>query len=133
MPKKLKRSRRSFSAEFNQAAVDLVVKPPYSFKAAAAAVGVAVKSLSELAREAASEARTCRDDASTAVLRDEIKRLMKRPQRAEMEREILKSHGVSFAGVTLRYAWIKEHRDSFSVMSMCRTLEVSPSGYYTGG
>jgi transposase-like protein len=133
MPKKSKRSRRSFSAEFNQAAVDLVVKPPYSFKAAAAAVGVAVKSLSELAREAASEARTCRDDASTAVLRDEIKRLMKRPQRAEMEREILKSHGVSFEGVTLRYAWIKEHRDSFSVMSMCRTLEVSPSGYYTGG
>ena len=90
MPKKSKRSRRSFSAEFNQAAVDLVVKPPYSFKAAAAAVGVAVKSLSELAREAGSEARTCRDDASTDAVGVAVKRLMKRPQRAEIERDFFK-------------------------------------------
>ena len=33
MPKKSKRPRHSFSAEFKQAAVDLVVKPRYSFKA----------------------------------------------------------------------------------------------------
>jgi len=45
MPKKSKRPRRSSSAEFKQAAVDLVVKQGYSFKAAADAVGVAVKSL----------------------------------------------------------------------------------------
>jgi len=30
----------------------------------------------------------------------------------------------------MRYAWIKEHRDSFSVASMCRTLDVSTSGFY---
>jgi putative transposase len=30
----------------------------------------------------------------------------------------------------MRYAWIKQHRDSFSVSSMCRTLDVSTSGYY---
>ena len=90
MPEKSKRPRRSFSAELKQTAVDPVVQQGYSFKAAADAVGVAVKSLSELAREAGSEARTCRDDASTAVLRDEIKRLMKRPQRAEIERDFLK-------------------------------------------
>jgi len=30
----------------------------------------------------------------------------------------------------LKYAWIKEHRDSFAVASMCRTLNVSTSGYY---
>lgn len=34
MPKKSKRPRHSFSAEFKQAAVDLVVEPRYSFKAA---------------------------------------------------------------------------------------------------
>ena len=33
MPKKSKRPRQSFSTEFKQAAVDLVVKPRYSFKA----------------------------------------------------------------------------------------------------
>ncbi len=30
----------------------------------------------------------------------------------------------------MRYAWIKQHRDSFAVTSMCRTLNVSTSGYY---
>ena len=34
MLKKSKRARRSFSAEFKQDAVDLVVKQGYSFKAA---------------------------------------------------------------------------------------------------
>jgi putative transposase len=30
----------------------------------------------------------------------------------------------------VKYAWIKEHRDSFSVVCMCAVLEVSTSGYY---
>ena len=30
----------------------------------------------------------------------------------------------------MKYAWIKEYRDSFSATSMCRTLDVSTSGYY---
>ena len=30
----------------------------------------------------------------------------------------------------MKYAWVKQHRDSFSVTSMCRTLDVSTSGYY---
>ena len=30
----------------------------------------------------------------------------------------------------MKYAWIREHRDSFSVVDMCRVLEVSASGYY---
>jgi len=32
-------------------------------------------------------------------------------------------------GVAVRYAWIEEHRDQFSVARMCRKLEVSRSGY----
>ena len=27
----------------------------------------------------------------------------------------------------MKYAWVKQHRDSFSVTSMCRTLDVSTS------
>ena len=30
----------------------------------------------------------------------------------------------------MKYAWIKEHRDSFLVSIMCDVLKVSPSGYY---
>jgi putative transposase len=31
----------------------------------------------------------------------------------------------------VKYAWIREHRDSFPVVVMCKVLDVSPSGYYT--
>ena len=87
MSEKSKRARRSFSDEFKQDAVDLVVKQGYSFKAADA-VGVAAKSLRDWHEKLAPEPEPCDDDASTAVLQDEIKRLKKRLQRAEMEREI---------------------------------------------
>ena len=30
----------------------------------------------------------------------------------------------------MKYAWIREHRDSFPVAVLCRALEVSTSGYY---
>ncbi|MEO8496823.1 MAG: IS3 family transposase [Planctomycetota bacterium] len=30
----------------------------------------------------------------------------------------------------MKYAWIQEHRDTFTVAAMCRTLQVSKSGFY---
>ena len=30
----------------------------------------------------------------------------------------------------MKYAWVKDHRDSFPVVVMCRVLQVSKSGYY---
>jgi len=30
----------------------------------------------------------------------------------------------------VRYAWIKQHRDSFPIRTMCRVLDVSTSGFY---
>ena len=30
----------------------------------------------------------------------------------------------------MKYAWIKEHRGSFSISTMCRVLKVSRSGFY---
>ena len=30
----------------------------------------------------------------------------------------------------MKYVWIQEHRDSFPVAAMCRTLQVSTSGFY---
>lgn len=97
MPEKSKRARRSFSAEFKQDAVDLVVKQGYSFKAAADAVGVAVKSLRDWHAKLSPEPEPCGDAASAAAMQEEIKRLRKRLQRAEMEREILKKATAYFA------------------------------------
>jgi len=30
----------------------------------------------------------------------------------------------------VKYAWIKQHRDEFAVLSMCRFLQASQSVYY---
>ena len=30
----------------------------------------------------------------------------------------------------MKYAWIKEHRDEYSVVRLCRAMQVSKSGYY---
>ena len=30
----------------------------------------------------------------------------------------------------MKYAWIREHRDSYPIAAMCRALRVSTSGYY---
>ena len=90
MSKKSKRPRRSFSDEFKQDAVDLIVKQNYSFKAAADAVGVSSRSLREWHEKMAPEPVPCDDDASAELLRAEVKQLKKRLLRAEMERDILK-------------------------------------------
>jgi len=64
MAKKSKRPRRSFSAEFKQAAFNLVVKQEYSFKAASDVVGVAVKSLRDWHAKLAREPEPCSDHAT---------------------------------------------------------------------
>jgi transposase len=97
MPKKTKRVRRSFSDDFKQDAVDLVVQQGYSFKAAAEAVNVSSRSLREWHEKLAPEPTSCGDDASFEELQAENKRLKKPLQRAEMEREILKKATAYFA------------------------------------
>lgn len=92
-----KRPRRSFSGEFKQDAVDLVVKQGYSFKAAAEAVNVSPRSLREWHEKLAPEPEPCGDDASVSELKAENKRLKKQLQRTELEREILKKATAYFA------------------------------------
>jgi transposase-like protein len=86
---KSKPPRRSFSDEFKQTTVDLVVKQNYSFKATADAVGVSSRSLRERHEKRAPERQPC-DDASVELLREENKQLKQRLQRTEMERDFLK-------------------------------------------
>ena len=97
MSESQKRKRRSFSDEFKQSAVDLIVKQGYSFKAAAEAVNVDVTSLRDWHRQLAPQPEPCSESATIQELTEENKRLRKQLQRAEMEREILKKATAYFA------------------------------------
>ena len=95
--KSRKRARRSFTDEFKQDAVNLVVVEGYSFKRAADAVGVSSRSLREWHEKLAPPPETCGDDATVGQLQAENKRLRKQLRQAEMEREILKKATAYFA------------------------------------
>ena len=97
MSKKPKRIRRTFSDEFKQDAVNLVVKQGYSFAAAAKAVDVSSRSPREWHAQLAPEPEACDATSSLEELTAENKRLRKQLQRAEMEREILKKATAYFA------------------------------------
>jgi len=97
MTKKSKPAHRVFSDEFKRDAVDLVVKQGYSFRAAAEAVNVSSRSLREWHQKLAPQPEPCGDDASIQELQAEIKRLRKRLQTTELEREILKKATAYFA------------------------------------
>ena len=79
----------------------LVVEEGYTFKAAAAAVGVGDQSLRAWHAKFAPVPLPCGEDASVEELRDEVARLRKQLRRAELEREILKKATAYFAKESL--------------------------------
>jgi transposase len=92
---------RRFSEEFKRDAVRLVVEEGYTFKAAAAAVGVGDQSLRAWHAKFAPALPPCGESASVEELRDEVARLRKQLKRAELEREILKKATAYFAKESL--------------------------------
>ncbi len=89
--------RRHYPEDFQRDAVRLVTDEKYTFKAAAQAVGVSVKSLYAWHKKFAPPPEPCGELASTSELQAEVKRLRKQLKRAEMEREILKKATAYFA------------------------------------
>ena len=96
-----KRSRRSFSEDFQRDAVRLVVEEKYTFAAAAKAVGVTVKSLRTWHKRFAPPPESCGENATVEELREENRRLRRELRRADMEREILKKATAYFAKESL--------------------------------
>jgi transposase len=92
---------RRFSEEFKRDAVRLVVEEGYTFKAAAAAVGVGDQSLRAWHAKFAPAALPCGEAASVEELRQENQRLRRELRRAELEREILKKATAYFAKESL--------------------------------
>jgi len=92
---------RRFSEEFKRDAVRLVVEEGYTFKAAAAAVGVGDQSLRAWHAKFAPVPKPCGENATVEELRNEVARLRKQLKRAELEREILKKATAYFAKESL--------------------------------
>jgi transposase len=92
---------RRFSEEFKRDAVRLVVEEGYTFKAAAAAVGVGDQSLRAWHAKFAPAPLSCGENASVEELQAENARLRKQLKRAELEREILKKATAYFAKESL--------------------------------
>ena len=97
MDEQSKRRRPTYSDEFKQDAVRLVVDEGYSIRTASQAVGVCEASLRSWHAKLAPPREPCGDDATVDELRDEVKRLRKQLKRAELEREILKKATAYFA------------------------------------
>jgi transposase len=92
---------RRFSEEFKRDAVRLVVEEGYTFKAAAAAVGVGDQSLRAWHAKYAPAPEPCGEHATVEELRQENQRLRRELRRAELEREILKKATAYFAKESL--------------------------------
>jgi transposase len=90
-------TRSRYPEPFQREAVRLVTEEKYSFAAASKAVGVSQQSLRVWHKKFALPPVPCGEDATTAELRAENKRLRKELKRAEMEREILKKATAYFA------------------------------------
>jgi transposase len=92
---------RTFTAEFKQNAVDLIVKQACSFKAAWQSLGVDATTPRAWHRKLALPPEPVGDDALLAEVKAEVKaqnvRLRRELQRVEMEREILKKATAYFA------------------------------------
>ena len=83
------RSRR-FTEEFKLGSVRLLAERQYRFKAVARAIDVSVKSLRDWYCRLRAEPTPCGDNATIEQLRKENKRLRRKIQRADLDREILK-------------------------------------------
>lgn len=101
LEQEVSRRKRRFSEEFKREAVRLIVEEGYTFKAAAAAVGVGDQSLRAWHAKFAPAPTPCGENASVEELRGEVARLRKQLKRAELEREILKKATAYFAKESL--------------------------------
>ncbi|HZZ71674.1 MAG TPA: transposase [Pirellulales bacterium] len=89
--------KRSFTDEFKQSAVRLVVAEGNRFAPQAKAVNVSEQSLRHWHAKFAPKPTPCGENASLEELKAENKRLTRELRRAELEREILKKATPYFA------------------------------------
>ncbi|WP_210321345.1 IS3 family transposase [Devosia beringensis] len=114
-----------FTDDFKRDAVRQITERGYPVSEVSQRLGVSAHSLYEW-RKKYSGAIDKGDEQS-----EEIRRLKRELVRVTEERDILKKAGrVLRQGCKVRYAFVAEHRQQFSVRTMCRCLRIHPSGFY---
>ncbi|WP_163133852.1 IS3 family transposase [Agarivorans sp. Alg241-V36] len=123
-----KRKIRSYTAEFKQEAVALVVEQGYSVAKAAASLGITDKVLYNWkAKFEAEQSGT----TLTGDERAELLRLRKENKELRVEKDILKKASALLPqGNQVIYQTIKQLSVTFPVLKLCKAFGVSRSAYY---
>ncbi|WP_282361049.1 IS3 family transposase [Pseudomonas sp. PS01300] len=121
-------SRQRYPEEFKIEAVKQVTEKGKPVADVAQRLGMSVHSLYAWIKvySKPQEQRQQDDDqqAELRKLRAELKRVTEERDNLKEGRRVL------CQGVRLKYAFIKQHADEYSIRRLCLTLKVHPSGYY---
>ncbi|UXT61244.1 IS3 family transposase (plasmid) [Agrobacterium fabrum] len=119
-------SKSNFSEEFKRDAVRQITERGYPVAEVSQRLGVSQHSLYEWKKKFSSSSGNQASDQS-----EEIRQLKKELARVTEERDILKKANRVFRqGCKVKYAFVAQYQQRFSVRMMCRLLRIHPSGFY---
>ncbi|WP_457858035.1 IS3 family transposase [Psychrobacter pulmonis] len=124
---------RIYSDEFKAEAVKKISDNNGNISATAKQLGISMQTLSNWHNKAnqGKLVGTEQYDPDLMSALQEIKQLKRQLKVAEEERENLKKgDGVLCQAQLVKYAFIKDNQQIFSITTMCRVLSVKPSSYY---
>ncbi|EPQ9344935.1 IS3 family transposase [Klebsiella pneumoniae] len=119
-----------FTPEFREEAVRQITERGYSIAEVSERLGVSAHSLYKWLR-AVKPDNNGQQAQELLDARTEILRLKAQLKRTEEERDILKKgSAVLCKGARLKYRFINDHREIWSIVTMCRVLKVARAGFY---
>ncbi|ENT4075520.1 IS3 family transposase [Salmonella enterica] len=119
-----------FTPEFKEEAVRQITERGYSIAEVSERLGVSAHSLYKWLR-AVKPDNNGQQAQDLLDARTEILRLKAQLKRTEEERDILKKgSAVLCKGARLKYRFINDHREIWSIVTMCRVLKVARAGFY---
>ncbi|HGL6425434.1 TPA: IS3 family transposase [Klebsiella quasipneumoniae] len=119
-----------FTPEFKEEAVRQITERGYSIAEVSERFGVSAHSLYKWLR-AVKPDNNGQQAQELLDARTEILRLKAQLKRTEEERDILKKgSAVLCKGARLKYRFINDHREMWSIVTMCRVLKVARAGFF---
>ncbi|ENU5708193.1 TPA: IS3 family transposase [Salmonella enterica subsp. diarizonae serovar 48:i:z] len=119
-----------FTPEFKEEAVRQITERGYSIAEVSERLGVSAHSLYKWLH-AVKPDNSGQQAQDLLDARTEILRLKAQLKRTEEERDILKKgRAVLCKGARLKYRFINDHREIWSIVTMCRDLKVARAGFY---
>ncbi|WP_202987423.1 IS3 family transposase [Mixta mediterraneensis] len=119
-----------FTPEFKEEAVRQITERGYSVAEVSERLGVSAHSLYKWVRSVKPD-NSGHQAQDLLDARTEILKLKAQLKRTEEERDILKKgSAVLCKGARLKYRFINDHREIWSIVAMCRVLKVARAGFY---